>query len=435
MCEDHHGGLGRRALFVTGAAAALTLGSVSFASAADGTDGTNGDQETKTVRGTLPTGSPDFVYVPVEIPSGVREIKVSYTYDRPSVPAGTQGNSLDIGVFDQHGTGLGGRGFRGWSGGSRDEYTITADWATPGYLPGAPEAGTWHVWLRLHRIPPQGLDYTLDVSAEPVALPEPVADEPPHGERPPRRAIPDVDGMRWFAGDFHAHTVHSDGSLTIAELAELAHGRGLDFLAVTDHNTISHHAGLAKIDREITLIPGQEVTTDRGHANVFGDVGWVDFRRPADSWAEHADREGGLISINHPLGGDCAWLLPISRRPRVAEVWSSGWWDRRWGAPLAWADAWRDDVIAIGGSDFHRPGDGIAPGSPTTWLECADRSIDAVLDALRGGRIAISLSPDGPVVLREGDEFVSLDADGCDLVTGGEAAWLVVDGAIVAYCP
>ncbi|MGW0204838.1 hypothetical protein ACWDZ8_03135, partial [Streptomyces sp. NPDC003233] len=32
---------------------------------------------------------PDFVYVPVEVPAGVREIKVSYTYDRPSVPAGT----------------------------------------------------------------------------------------------------------------------------------------------------------------------------------------------------------------------------------------------------------------------------------------------------------------------------------------------------------
>ena len=61
MGEDAHG-IGRRALFVTGAAAALTLGGVSFA-AADGQD-----QETRTVRGTLPPGSPDFVYVPVEVP-------------------------------------------------------------------------------------------------------------------------------------------------------------------------------------------------------------------------------------------------------------------------------------------------------------------------------------------------------------------------------
>ncbi|NUT24360.1 MAG: phosphoesterase, partial [Streptomyces sp.] len=98
--------MGRRALFVTGAAAALTLGSVTFAQGADDTQ----DAETRTVRGTLPPGSPDFVYLPVEVPSGVREIKVSYTYEKPSVPAGTPGNALDIGIFDQHGTELGGRG-------------------------------------------------------------------------------------------------------------------------------------------------------------------------------------------------------------------------------------------------------------------------------------------------------------------------------------
>jgi hypothetical protein len=338
--------------------------------------------------------------VPFEVPAGAAAVTVKLGYDR------SQG-VIDLGCGAPD-------GFRGWSGGARDEYTITADWATPGYLPGEPESGTWHVWLRLHRIPPQGLDYTLEITTETVAPPEPVVADPPHGERPPRRDLPGVDGLRWFAGDFHAHTVHSDGSLTIAELAELAHGRGLDFLAVTDHNTVSHHPHLAKIGRDITLIPGQEVTTDRGHANVFGEVGWVDFRRPADSWAEHAERAGGLISINHPLGGDCAWLLPISRRPRVAEVWSSGWWDRRWGAPLAWADAWRDDVIAIGGSDFHRSGSDGLPGSPTTWVLAEDTS--AVLDGVRAGRTAVSTGPDGPLLVRLGDELLALDADGLVLV-------------------
>ncbi|SEG53900.1 hypothetical protein SAMN05444920_10350 [Nonomuraea solani] len=338
--------------------------------------------------------------VPFEVPAGTAAVTVRLSYDR------SQG-VIDLGCGSPD-------GFRGWSGGARDEYTITPSWATPGYLPGEPEQGTWHVWLRLHRIPPQGLDYKLDISLESVAPPEPVTEEPPHGERPPRRDIPDIDGLRWFAGDFHAHTVHSDGGLTIAELAELAHGRGLDFLAVTDHNTVSHHPWLDKIGRDITLIPGQEVTTDRGHANVFGDVGWVDFRRPADSWAEHAERAGGLMSINHPLGGDCAWLLPISRRPRVAEVWSSGWWDRRWGAPLAWADAWRDDVIAIGGSDFHRHDSDGLPGAPTTWVLAED--VSAVLDGVRAGRTAVSTGPGGPLLVRLGDELLALDAGGLVLV-------------------
>ncbi|MFI6299606.1 CehA/McbA family metallohydrolase [Nonomuraea sp. NPDC050790] len=342
--------------------------------------------------------------VPFEVPAGARSVTVRLSYDRAR------------GVID-----LGGAspsGFRGWSGGARDEYTITTEWATPGYLPDtsadALEEGLWQVWLRLHRIPPEGLDYTLEIETSPQIPIFPDAPEPPTGARPPRRDIPDVSGMRWYAGDFHAHTVHSDGTLTIPELAELAASRGLDFLAVTDHNTVSHHPWLAKTDRGITLIPGQEVTTDRGHANVFGDVGWVDFRRPADSWAEHARERGGLMSVNHPLGGDCAWLLPIERRPRVAEVWSSGWWDRRWGAPLAWADAWRDDVIAIGGSDFHKHGSDGLPGAPTTWVLAEDPGL--ILDAVAAGRTAVSAGPDAPLLLRLGDELLALGADGLVLV-------------------
>ncbi|NUW46733.1 CehA/McbA family metallohydrolase [Nonomuraea rhodomycinica] len=350
--------------------------------------------------------------VPFEVPSGAAAVTVRLSYDR------SQG-VLDLGCGSP-------AGFRGWSGGARDTYTITGEWATPGYLPGPVEPGTWHVWLRLHRVPPQGLDYTLEVTTATAAPPAPLAEEPPAAERPPRRDIPSVDGLRWYAGDFHSHTVHSDGALTVGELAALARGRGLDFLTVTDHNTVSHHPELAARDRGIALLPGQEVTTDRGHANVFGDVGWVDFRRPADSWAEHAEREGGLMSINHPLGGDCAWLLPITRRPRIAEVWSSGWWDRRWGAPLAWADAWRDDVVAIGGSDFHRPGDDGLPGAPTTWVLAEDTS--TVLDGVRAGRTAVSTGPDGPLLLRLGDELLALDADGLVLVRP-DGARQVVHGA------
>ncbi|GGP04471.1 CehA/McbA family metallohydrolase [Nonomuraea glycinis] len=338
--------------------------------------------------------------VAFEVPAGTAAVTVRLAYDR------SQG-VLDLGC-------AGADGFRGWSGGARDTYTITEDWATPGYLPGEPEPGVWNVWLRLHRVPPQGLDFTLEIHTETVPPARPEVAEPPAGERPPRRDIPDLGGMRWFAGDFHAHTLHSDGSLTIAELAELARGRGLDFLAVTDHNTVSHHPELAKTDRGITLLPGQEVTTDRGHANVFGDVGWVDFRQPADSWVRHAGRAGGLISINHPLGGDCAWLQPLTERPRIAEVWHSGWWDRRWGAPLAWADAWRSDLVWIGASDFHKHGSDGLPGSPTTWVLAEDTG--SVLDAVSAGRTAISAGPDAPLLLRLGDELLALDADGLILV-------------------
>lgn len=345
--------------------------------------------------------------LPVTVPPGTAALSVRLDYPR-------QAGVLDLGC-------LGPAGFRGWSGGARDGFTIAADRATPGYLPGELEPGEWQVLLRLHRVPPEGLDYevTATTSGTPPA-PAPPADAPPRPERPPRPAVPDVDGRRWLAGDLHAHTVHSDGTLTVPELARLAADSGLDFLAVTDHNTVSHHRELDEVSG-ILLVPGQEVTTDRGHANAFGAIGWVDFREPADAWLSSVTADGGVLSVNHPLGGDCAWRQPLTARPALAEVWHSGWWDRTWGAPLAWLLAWDGwesrPTVPVGGSDFHDPDQGRLPGEPTTWTLCPvtdprEASVDHVLGALAAGRVAVTPSPSGPALLRLDDELVAVDAEG-----------------------
>ncbi|MGH3238777.1 MAG: CehA/McbA family metallohydrolase, partial [Spirillospora sp.] len=302
--------------------------------------------------------------LPFDVPAGTASITVELSYE---------GGVIDLGCY-------GPDGFRGWSGGARLQYTVGAEWATPGYLPGELEPGTWHVWLGLHRIPPDGVPYEVTVTTSASSTPRPDETPPPRPERPPRRDLPASDGMRWLAGDLHSHTVHSDGTLTVHELACLAASRGLDFLAVTDHNTVSHHPHLpaAGAHAGIALLPGQEVTTDLGHANVFGDTGWVDFRRPSADWAAFADARGGLMSINHPLSGDCAWRrpLPEASRPRFAEIWHPTWWDRRWGAPLAWADVWRPGgVVPLGGSDFHDPDQFKNLGEPVTWVLAEDGDV------------------------------------------------------------
>jgi len=361
-----------------------------------------------------------YKYLPVEVPAHANGLHVQLTYDRSA-------GVLDLGCEAPH-------SFRGWSGGARDEFTITAEAATPGYLAGELEAGTWNVVLGLHRIPPDGLDYEVvtQVYAGAAASVQPMPEraDPPRPQRPPPRELPAVDGLHWRAGDFHAHSVHSDGALTVPELACLAVERGLDFLAVTDHNTVSHHGELASAGRHagIQLVPGQEVTTGFGHANAFGDIGWVDFRQPATAWLDAVEADGGLMSVNHPLGGDCSWRLPLPRRAPLAEVWHCSWLDLRSGGPLAWWLAWGQDVVPIGGSDFHG-GPGPQPGSPTTWVACEG---DDVLGGLRARRVAISADRDGPLLLRIGDELVALDADG-SLLTGPDNRRRVVRGARVAF--
>jgi predicted metal-dependent phosphoesterase TrpH len=351
-----------------------------------------------------------YQYVPVEVGAGHRALRVELAYDRST-------GVLDLGCLDPTGA------FRGWSGGARDAFTIAETWSTPGYLPGPLAAGQWQVMLGLHRVPAGGLPWEVTVSAmaDPGPAPGSAAPLPPWPHRParPGPTLPAPAGYRWLAGDLHAHSVHSDGASTISELAQLGARVGLDFLAITDHNTVSHHPWLPD-ESGILLLPGQEVTTARGHANAYGDIGWVDFRQPADDWLSTVKDRGGLLSINHPLAGDVAWLHPLQGRPRLVEVWHSGWWDRTWTAPLSWLLAFDPSAVPVGGSDFHDPAAGDRLGTPTTWVLCPvadprEATVGVLLDALAAGPVAVGDSPVGPVLLRLGDELVAVGADGAVL--------------------
>jgi hypothetical protein len=363
-------------------------------------------------------------YLPVEVPPGACALRVELEYER-------WGAIMDLGC-------LGATGFRGWSGGARREFVITPDAATPGYLAGELEPGTWQVIIGLHRVPAAGAEYsvTAEVSSVPGQLVPDAPPEtmPPLTERPPSRALPASEGRPWLAGDLHTHTVHSDGGMTVAELARFAAGRGLDFLAVTDHNTISHHRELPAVSAAhgIALVPGQEVTTEAGHANAFGRLEWVDFREPPDTWLEVTERGGGLLSVNHPIGGNVSWAAPMKRRPPLIEVWHWSWLDTRWTTPLGWWLAWDPDAIPVGGSDWHKPGSDAPPGTPTTWVAAEAAEPDAILAAIEAGRTAISATRDGPVLLRIGDELVAVEADGM-ILTGPAGPQARIRGQLAKF--
>lgn len=353
------------------------------------------------MRGTLPTGSPDFVYVPVEVPSGVREIKVAYTYDRPSVPAGTVGNALDIGIFDERGTELGGRGFRGWSGGARTEFFLRADDATPGYLPGPVREGTWHIALGPYTVSPQGLSYeitiTLTYGEQGVAVPPPVY--------PPARAK--GRGRAWYRGDCHLHSWYSDGRRTPAEIAALARAAGLDFINTSEHNTHASHAHWADVAGDDLLVMlGEEVTTRNGHVVALGtDPGtFVDWRyRARDNrfgeYARQIRRSGGLVVPAHPHATciGCNWKFGFGEADAV-EVWNGPFtpddevalaeWDGGLVAGVrSRSVSW---LPAMGNSDAHRAPDVV--GHPQTVVLAEDLSREAIQEGIRAGRSYVAES-------------------------------------------
>ena len=69
-------------------------------------------------------------------------------------------------------------------------------------------------------------------------------------------------------GELHSHSIHSDGAHAVEELLGRADALGIDFLALTDHNTTS---GLSEvIDPPVTVVKGCEITTFHGHHPVYG---------------------------------------------------------------------------------------------------------------------------------------------------------------------
>ncbi|MGI5482246.1 CehA/McbA family metallohydrolase [Streptomyces lavendofoliae] len=379
------GTAGTAGALVAGAAGAFVTPGVSFAAG----------RTERVLRGTLPPGSPDYVYLPVEVPHGVREIRVSYAYERPAVPPGTQGNALDIGVFDERGTELGGRGFRGWSGGARAEFFLRADDATPGYLPGPVRAGTWHLALGPYTVAPGGLAYTVT-----VRLAYGPAGRTPRPVYPPGRAR--GRGRAWYRGDCHLHTVYSDGRRTPAEVAAAARAAGLDFINSSEHNThAAHRAWDGLWGDDLLILTGEEVTTRTGHVVAVGtDPGtFVDWRyRARDNRFGHFAREirraGGLVVPAHPHATcvGCAWRFGFGEADAV-EVWNGPYTPddevtlAGWDATLTGPGRW---VPAMGGSDAHREPQRV--GEPQTVVLADELTREAVLAGLRAGRSYVAES-------------------------------------------
>lgn len=341
------------------------------------------------LRGEVPAGSETHFFLPFEVPHGVAEIEVRHD-DLSSE------NILDWGLDDPN-------GFRGWGGGKGDPAVVGRDAASPSYVPGPLPAGTWEVVVGKAKVREFPARYEVDVILRDAPT---LAAQP---EREPYVDPPSLEsGGRWYAGDFHSHTIESDGTPTIDELIRFAEDRGLDFLLMSEHNTVSQLSWYADAQREtgVLLLPGMEFTTYAGHANTIGTTEWLDHRvgvRGATIEAAIADThaQGGLFSINHPLlnVGDlcigCGWLWDVD--PGTidgVEVWGS-----IFTGVAFWEDllARGSHAAAIAGSDDHRGGEGEGAlytplASPTTMVWAEELSVAGILQGIREGRTVVKIA-------------------------------------------
>lgn len=386
----------------------------------------------------------------------------------PFLPAGTRGLSIrfdytgrdqrtviDIGLLGPDGF-TGEDGFRGWSGGSKRAFTVAANDASPSYLPGPLTPGRWNLLLGVPNIRAgQAADFTAEISFE-------------HGETEAARTAygPVVKATPgWYRGDLHSHTGHSDGSCSnrsgkqrvgcpLFLMLEAAAQQRLDFLAVTEHNTISHVRDLSALQPyfdELLLIPGMEVTTFQGHANAFGVTDPVDFRVGSDGVPDWnavltaLNQRGVVVSINHPKvpAGEscmgCAWspqrAADLSQLQAVEIVNGHDVETPKAGIPF-----WHEQLqrgfrlTGIGGSDTHDATSALrAPpigrvGAPTTVVQADALSVPAILSGIRAGNVFVDTEGTADRLLnftvRIGERNVTMGSD-TTLARGEEALFTI----------
>jgi predicted metal-dependent phosphoesterase TrpH len=259
----------------------------------------------------------------------------------------------------------------------------------------------------------------------------------------PRQALADPGGRRppgeWIAGDLHCHSTYSHDvwsgpgddntgneelythGHTPGEQIALAERRGLDFLAITDHNRVeSIFAPDYRSDR-LVLLPGYEHSLPQSdHCGVFmpsRDVlpGVIPADAGTAAFLDEVHARGGMAVVNHPFYGNrsagdaIAWDSSVadSLLFDAVEVWNSMWLTRHDTVPLYEPDNfaavhWWESTFAparrgpvVGGSDNHwKLLDGTAGvGQPTTWVYAADRSPAGIIAGLQAGRTAVSWQP------------------------------------------
>jgi hypothetical protein len=366
----------------------------------------------------------------IEVPDHTTELRFRLQWGPTDLGDEHLGNGLCLSLF-------GPAGFRGAAmrSGADQDITVGVTEAPPGFLVGSFPPGTWTLGLMAGEILNDGVEtgeltFHLEAMATIVGDGQPERVAPPSGV-PFAAAVRASGGPpRWYRGDLHSHTIHSDGQLTIADRVRGAVERGQDFLAITDHNTVSHFRELDSWPDVIAPIRGIEVTTFHGHFNCYGVGELVDWRDAARGSGatrivDAAHRLGGLISINHPSAfgdpwcGGCHWDYALFDYATIdaIEIWNGRWRmpesDNN-GALAFWTDLLDAGFrpTAVSGTDSHSAEEDEYVALPMNYVFAGGRDEGSILDGIRRGRVFLS---SGPLV-----SFSARGSDGRDVVLPGD---------------
>ncbi|RLE52906.1 MAG: hypothetical protein DRJ30_07415 [Candidatus Methanomethylicota archaeon] len=183
--------------------------------------------------------------------------------------------------------------------------------------------------------------------------------------------------------DLHVHTVYSDGSGTVEEVIRRALEKGLDGIAITDHNSIKGYFEAKKILKEkIILIPGFEVKTEKGHILIYGLTEIPEKNISYEELIEWVRKRRGIAILAHPAAGRKYMKTWMRSKPDAVEVLNALYPIGSLMIKMGMKIANKLELPMTGGSDAHQPEN---VGDAYTLVKVEEKSSEGILEAIKKG--------------------------------------------------
>lgn len=143
------------------------------------------------------------------------------------------------------------------------------------------------------------------------------------GRRRPRGPVDPLADRPWILADLHMHTEHShDCSTPVADLLDHAEAIGLGAIAVTDHNVFAGAQDAVRLaaGRDLVVIPGEEVKTDRGEVIGLFIQEQIPRGMSMEETIAAIRDQGGLVYMPHPFDRLHAIPRPETLHRLLAEI-------------------------------------------------------------------------------------------------------------------
>lgn len=188
--------------------------------------------------------------------------------------------------------------------------------------------------------------------------------------------------------DMHVHSRYSeDGSAEIEEIIRAAKRKGLDGIAITDHNTIDGWDEAIRLGKKygIIVVRGEEVSSKEGHILAYGISHKIEKGMSADETVKEIKQAGGVAVAAHPfrvsngVGGNVVRHINFDCVEAI-NSWSPPYINRK-AEKLAKSLG----LPVTGGSDAHRTDD---IGRAYTVFPDDVKSEYDVIKSMKQGRVS-----------------------------------------------